>query len=74
MARTNLGDGDFDFGFEVGIELPVGTDLPQQHDMPWRLPYRDPAPRAFAAVDAAFEPPAPGAGFDDDLCNLGRAD
>src|SRR6516164_2690267 len=63
-----------DFGLKLRIELPVGTDLPQQQDFSRRLPDSYPAPLTFAAVDAAFEPAPAASGFDHHFGQLGVAD
>jgi hypothetical protein len=56
--------------FEVGNELPVGSDLAQQHYFAWRIPQWDTAPHAFAYVRSTLEHASAIAGFDDYLNDL----
>src|SRR5262245_57394315 len=67
-----LGDeADLNLGQEIGIELPLGTELPGEHEARRRLPDQHAAPVAFAAVLAALIPAAAGPRLHDGLL-LGR--
>src|SRR5262249_55467702 len=61
-----LGDeADLDLGQETGIELPLGTELPGEHEARRRLPDQDAAPLAFTAILAALIPAPAGPGLHD---------
>src|SRR5579871_6684607 len=64
-----FGEADVDFaGFgEVGIELPVGAEVPGEGDAMRRLPGEDMAPVAVVAFGVALVPAAAFARLDDDV-------
>src|SRR5207248_4562460 len=52
-------DLDLTRSSEIGLDLPVGTDVPREHDPLRRLVAEDTCPLAFASVDpAVVDPPA----------------
>src|ERR1700730_18975651 len=52
-------EADLDFGLQVGIVLPVGGNVPGQHQPQRRLPGKDADPLARTAVFAALIPATP---------------
>src|SRR5262249_14672078 len=70
-----LGDeADLDFRFQIRVVLPVGVDLPVEHEARRRLPRQDAAPGTGAAIVAALVPAPAGARLDPRVPRLGRAD
>src|SRR5216683_1102789 len=70
-----LGDeADLDFGLQVRVVLPVGGDVPGQHQPRRRLPGEHAAPLARAAVLAALVPAAADMRLHDRVDRIGLAD
>src|SRR4051812_18607568 len=73
-ARALCNEADLDFRFKLRIVLPVGGDVPREHEPRRRFPNEDRAPLAGASVLAALVPATTDAGLDDGIDRIDLAD
>ncbi len=76
-ARARLAIGDeahLDLRLQIRIMLPIGADVPGEHQARWRLPREYAAPVAGASIVAALVPAAADARLDHCVHGVGFAD
>lgn len=55
---------------EIGVEFPIGAEVPGERDVMGRVPGEDLAPLALAAFGVAFVPESADFGLDEDGLKL----
>src|SRR6185437_570065 len=63
-----------DLGLQVGVVLPVGSDVPREHQPRVRLPREDAAPLTRAPILASFVPAPAHPGLEDSVHGCGLTD
>src|SRR6185312_46483 len=74
LAGGEGGKGNLDLRHQRGVELPVGTDLPGEHEALGWLPLKNLAPLAFRPVAAALVPASADPGLEHHISLRRRAD